>query len=154
MMNLSTALTKGATKCNLKNNERMAEMAAKTFTPKEIAEDLGTDGKTLRKFLRSTFPEAAPGKGNRWALTSKQVREVKKGFKVWDESRRAPKAEDEVPSEEDPEVPTGDPQESDTTDAHEDSDWETDGTLEEVDLDDEDEVVDLELDEDEIANLD
>jgi dTDP-D-glucose 4,6-dehydratase len=60
-----------------------------TITPKVLAEKLGTDAKTCRKYLRSLTPvEDRPGKGGRWAIESKQVATLKKGFAAWDAARR------------------------------------------------------------------
>lgn len=71
-------------------------MANSTITPKELAEQLGSDGRTVRKFLRSITPEEdRPGKGNRWALEAKQVRSLRKQFEAWS-AAKAP-AEDVTP---------------------------------------------------------
>ena len=43
--------------------------AAKTLNVTDLAEVLGTDARTARKFLRSITPkDAQPGKGSRWAI--------------------------------------------------------------------------------------
>jgi len=72
----------------------------KTLTPKELAIELGTDARTCRKFLRSTLPDAAPGKGARWAIEAKQVRSLKSKFVKWEIERAAAaanaKGDDEV----------------------------------------------------------
>lgn len=61
-----------------------------TITPKELAVRLESDGKTVRKFLRSITPkDEQPGKGNRWAIDSKRVTSLKKEFATWDEKRKA-----------------------------------------------------------------
>jgi hypothetical protein len=68
----------------------------KTMTPKEIAVEFGTDARTLRKFLRSTLPDAAPGKGSRWSIEARQVRSLRTKFDKWDAARNAtPDAADE-----------------------------------------------------------
>jgi hypothetical protein len=55
-----------------------------TITPKEFAEKLGTDGRTVRKFLRSKDGlDARVGKGHRWAIESKQVSSLTKRFQKW-----------------------------------------------------------------------
>lgn len=54
-----------------------------TITPKELATELDTDARTVRKFLRATLPDAAPGKGSRWAIERKQVRSLKAKFAAW-----------------------------------------------------------------------
>lgn len=63
----------------------------KTLTPKEVAQALDTDAKTVRKFLRSRssgIADQAPGKGGRWAIEAKKVRSLKSRFSKWDEARR------------------------------------------------------------------
>lgn len=52
------------------------------ITPKDLAEMLGTDPKTVRKFLRSLTPERA-GKGGRWAIDSELVPELETLFDSW-----------------------------------------------------------------------
>jgi hypothetical protein len=59
---------------------------SKTITPTELAQELGTDGRTVRKFLRSTTPkEQHPGKGSRWELdgTKRGVTQMTKRFNDW-----------------------------------------------------------------------
>ena len=74
-----------------------------TITPKEFAQKLGTDPRTVRKFLRSEAGmNSRVGKGSRWALESKQIASLTKKFRKWDEAR---KTTDEVDA---PEVPTED----------------------------------------------
>ena len=83
-------------------------MAAKTITPKELAQELGTDAKTLRKFLREWAPSRevdTPGQGGRWALTGRQAQEIRKAFSNRQTVRRSAKAENaEVEEVEDPEA--------------------------------------------------
>jgi hypothetical protein len=62
---------------------------AKTITPAELAQKLGTDPKTARKFLRS--PEGLDrkvGKGHRWAIEASDVRGLKARFGKWEAARR------------------------------------------------------------------
>ena len=73
----------------------------KTMTPKEIAVEFGTDGRTLRKFLRSITPvEDRPGKGSRWSIpaSKSQLTKLQKNFDAWVEARAA-KVEDQVTDE-------------------------------------------------------
>lgn len=66
----------------------------KTLTPAELAQAIGTDPKTVRKFLRS--PEGLDrkvGKGHRWAIEAKQVRSLKARFVKWEAARQAAIAE-------------------------------------------------------------
>ena len=71
-------------------------MATKTLTVKEVAEMIGTDGRTLRKFLRHEVTEAGgkvgedtPGKGGRYSLESTKVKQLQKRFDAWNEARRS-----------------------------------------------------------------
>lgn len=80
-----------------------------TITPKELAVELNTDGRTVRKFLRSITPkEDQPGKGSRWAIEKRQVKSLSKKFSAWDEARKP--AEEPTDEVEDAEI------EVDTTD--------------------------------------
>lgn len=68
-----------------------------TITPKEFAVQVGSDGRTVRKFLRSDQGlNAKVGKGSRWAIESRQVRSLAKKFAKWDESRKVTETDDEV----------------------------------------------------------
>lgn len=56
----------------------------KMLTPKEIAQNWDTDGRSVRKFLRSITPkDEQPGKGARWAVEAKSLRSLKKEFDAW-----------------------------------------------------------------------
>ena len=60
----------------------------KTLTPKELAVELNSDPRTVRKFLRECARAAeveTPGKGSRWAIESKHVRTLRTGFQRWSE---------------------------------------------------------------------
>jgi hypothetical protein len=39
----------------------------------DLAEWVGVDPRTMRSFLRDTFPKAAPGKGGNWYVTDKMI---------------------------------------------------------------------------------
>lgn len=68
--------------------------AMTTITPKEFAAKVGSDGRTVRKFLRS--PEgldAKVGKGQRWTIEAKQVKSLTTRFNKWI-AAKAPTAED------------------------------------------------------------
>lgn len=74
----------------------MNQMA--TITPKEFAAKVGSDGRTVRKFLRSAEGlDAKVGKGSRWAIESKQVASLTKRFNRWVEAKSP--APDEAPDE-------------------------------------------------------
>ena len=66
-----------------------------TITPKEFAAKVGSDGRTVRKFLRSEQGlNDRVGKGQRWAIESKQVASLTKRFNRWVEAKQ-PKPDDE-----------------------------------------------------------
>lgn len=76
-------------------------MAAKTMTPKELAVELHTDAKTLRKFLRDNAETLAldtPGQGGRYSLTGKQAQSIRKAFS--NRTVRVAKAKDEAVADE------------------------------------------------------
>lgn len=57
-----------------------------TLTPTELGSEFGTDGRTVRKFLRSITPrEEQPGKGSRWAIdgSKRNVTRLQKQFNEW-----------------------------------------------------------------------
>lgn len=56
------------------------------MTPAEFAEKVDSDGRTVRKFLRSITPkENQPGKGSRWSLpaTKRDITSLTKQFREW-----------------------------------------------------------------------
>jgi hypothetical protein len=69
---------------------------ATTITTAEVATELGTDPRTLRKFLRATTPkESQPGKGARYSLKgdARSLASMKKKFIAWTEAEAAKRAE-------------------------------------------------------------
>lgn len=62
---------------------------ARTMTPKEVALELGTDARTLRKFLRTIETVDSPGKGGRYAIEARKVNSLKKGFNAWIDAKRS-----------------------------------------------------------------
>lgn len=81
-------------------------MATKTLTVKEVAEKFGTDGRTLRKFLRhevkqagGTIGEDTPGKGRRYSLEAKEVTAMRKRFNAWNAPKAVEAEVDEVEAE-------------------------------------------------------
>lgn len=59
---------------------------AKTMTPTELATELSTDARTVRKFLRAITPrDAQPGKGSRWAVPANatELRKLNTRFAAW-----------------------------------------------------------------------
>jgi hypothetical protein len=79
----------------------------KTYTPKEIAAQFGTDPKNLRKFLRKDAKDKGvenPGKGQRWSIEANKVKALKKGFDAW----MLAKATNEDKGDNLPDAPEGD----------------------------------------------
>lgn len=71
-------------------------MTASTLTPAEFAEQVDSDGRTVRKFLRSITPkDEQPGKGSRWQLpgTKREVTKLTKQFHEWEAAQQAARAE-------------------------------------------------------------
>lgn len=57
-----------------------------TMTPTEFAATVDSDGRTVRKFLRSITPkDEQPGKGSRWVLpgTKRDVSKLQKQYREW-----------------------------------------------------------------------
>ena len=76
---------------------------SKTITPAEFASELGTDGRTVRKFLRSITPkDEQPGKGSRWQLdgTKRGVTQLTKRFNDWKAAQEAARAERDAAKDE------------------------------------------------------
>lgn len=74
----------------------------KLTTTTELAEELETDPRTLRRFLRSeSSPVETVGKGKRYVLDTPTVRLIRKAFVAWSESKgNAPTAlKDAVPTQ-------------------------------------------------------
>lgn len=72
-------------------------MATKTVTPKELAQELGTDAKSLRKFLREFFKDHeldTPGQGGRYAITGKQAQQIRKAFNTKPARPKAPEVDE------------------------------------------------------------
>ena len=78
-----------------------------TMTTTEIAADLDTTPRTLRKFLRADSKErgiATPGKGARYAIEKRDMRALRTRFAKWVEANaKAVEATDDAP--EAPEAP-------------------------------------------------
>lgn len=66
------------------------------ITTAEFAAELGTDTRTVRKFLRSITPkDEQPGKGSRWVLegNKKEMTRSKKQFAEWTAAQTAAAAD-------------------------------------------------------------
>lgn len=73
------------------------------ITTAELATELHTDPRTVRKFLRADARERGvdiPGKGSRWSIEKREVRALRSRFAKWSEAQeqarqeRAAKVED------------------------------------------------------------
>lgn len=71
-------------------------MAAKMLTSTEVAAELGTNAKHLRKFLRSDNSGIEPvGQGNRYEIPAGKVRQLAKAYAAWTEAHARSAAEAE-----------------------------------------------------------
>lgn len=79
-----------------------------SMTPTEFATTVDSDGKTVRKFLRSITPrEEQPGKGSRWTLPAgkRDLTRLQKQFREWsaaqaeERAARAQKAAEDAAAE-------------------------------------------------------
>lgn len=60
-----------------------------TFSAKQVAVRIGTDAKTLRKFLRSpASPYDAVGQGGRYEFPKGDLATIKKHFVKWQQGKR------------------------------------------------------------------
>lgn len=69
------------------------------ITAMELANELGTDSRTVRKFLRKITPkDEQPGKGARWSIdgTKRSVNKLRKQFDEWNTPAEEPEPEVEV----------------------------------------------------------
>lgn len=65
------------------------------MTTSEVASELGTDPKTLRKFFRSDKCDIEPvGQGKRYAITADDIDDLKTSFALW-AGGKAKKADDD-----------------------------------------------------------
>jgi hypothetical protein len=78
-----------------------------SLTTKEISEKLGTEPRTLRKFLRAEavekggkIGEDTPGKGGRYSLEQREFKALQKRFEKWSEAHTRSADEIEEASDE------------------------------------------------------
>lgn len=76
----------------------MIAMTAKTaeMTTAQFATSIGTDPKTLRKYLRSVTPrDEQPGKGGRWVLpgSKSEIAKHRRAFAKWQKEQADAQAE-------------------------------------------------------------
>lgn len=64
-----------------------------TITPKEFAQKVQSDPRTVRKFFRSLDTVESPGKGGRYAIEAKQVKSLTTKFNAWNQARAEKAAE-------------------------------------------------------------
>lgn len=95
MIYLSNQPPPGATKGKPMNDAHDTDSTAGTISPKELANELGTDPKTVRKFLRSLSADR-PGKGGRWAIPTDMVEELTDRFSTWSTNQATVFSIDEV----------------------------------------------------------
>lgn len=69
--------------------QKGADMAAKTMTATELAVELATDPRTVRKFLRSPQGTGKVGKGHRHEIKAGQLKSLRTRFAKWEASREA-----------------------------------------------------------------
>lgn len=63
----------------------MSETA--TLSAPQLAAEIGTDPKTLRRFLRENDSFRNPGSGKRYTFTPREAESVKRAFNAWDGTR-------------------------------------------------------------------
>ena len=74
---------------------------AKTLTASELATELETTPREIRKFLRSVTPkDDQPGKGSRWNIEGKQLRTLRSQHAKWVAAQEAKKAEADAETDE------------------------------------------------------
>jgi phage terminase Nu1 subunit (DNA packaging protein) len=87
------------------SHEQRKNQTMATITPKELAVRCDTDGRTMRKFLRSSAGmDTKVGKGHRWAIDSRKAKSLIKGFNAWNEARKAD-SDNDAESTDAPETP-------------------------------------------------
>lgn len=79
------------------HSERVIRMTATTLTTAQLADEIGTTPKTLRKFLRADARshdagDTLPGKGSRYAIDRKAVKGLKTRYAKWDAAEKAARA--------------------------------------------------------------
>lgn len=65
-------------------------MAVQKLSAKEAALQLGTDARTLRKFIRQSEEFEAVGQGNRYEFTKGEIGKLKKAFMAWSVGGKKP----------------------------------------------------------------
>jgi hypothetical protein len=67
---------------NANDRKEVSSMAAKTYTPKELATELGlpSDGKILRSYLRKNHSRAIEAKNTAWIIPASVANDCRKHF--------------------------------------------------------------------------
>lgn len=78
-----------------KDNENQVVEAPKVVRPKDLAEELEVDAKTLRSYLRKEFPRPAGEKNTSWALTEAQIEAARAHFADSEDEDSEEETEDE-----------------------------------------------------------
>lgn len=60
-----------------------AQEVSTTITPKAFAEEVNSNPKLVRRWLRSMNEGSNPGKGGRWALNTSDLPELIDAFNTW-----------------------------------------------------------------------
>lgn len=129
--------------------EEQYDMAtAEKISAKAAAIEIGTDARTLRKFLRSDSSTFEPcGQGNRYEFTKSQMKKLAKEFAAWGGGKSTPKKGTKQPVAQEPDdddadiveeddIEVEDEESDDIPDTGEDEDWEEPDNEDLVDLDD------------------
>lgn len=78
----------------------MTDTAAAVLTTNEVADELGTDAKTLRKFFRSDKCDIEPvGQGKRYAITPDDIDDLRTSFQAWSSGKAKKADEGDEPKE-------------------------------------------------------
>jgi hypothetical protein len=87
----------------INDDTKRGEVIHMALSTKEVAAELETTPRTLRKFLRSAG--LGVGQGSRYSIEKREIRSLTKRFAAWNEARAQKDAEeaqtDEVPAGED-----------------------------------------------------
>jgi hypothetical protein len=59
--------------------------SVEVFSAKAVATMLGTDGRSLRKFLRKEYGRV--GQGNRWEIEADKIDDIRKGFEAFNKPK-------------------------------------------------------------------
>lgn len=89
---------RGATPITEKDDDMATD---EKLSAKEVARELGTDARTLRKFFRSGSSPVDPvGQGGRYEISRKSIKKVRKAFEAWGSGKPKPKkADPKVPED-------------------------------------------------------